>query len=172
ARVWVQVRVNAATLPLPRGSQLVTQFQAPGIAPPLLRDRPALQQGLAAGAEVFETMHDVTLRAAHNRLSFHTWGDREGCLPRGATAAPLLGRLPAPRAGPLLVCEEVLGPLRGGEEDADPGHRHAVRLTRVTPAQDLVGTPTEADPDPPPVDVTEVEWAAEDALPFALCLSA
>src|SRR5262249_32207737 len=83
ARVWVQVRLKSGSLQLPRGSQLVTQ--APGLAPPLLRDKLALQTALTSGAEVFETLHDATLYAAHNRLSFYSWGDRECCLPNGAT---------------------------------------------------------------------------------------
>ena len=58
--------------------------------------------------------------------------------------------------------------------DADPTHRHAVRLVEEPgfttdplaswfddPAQPLA-----------PLDVTEIRWAVEDALPFALCVSA
>jgi hypothetical protein len=46
--------------------------------------------------------------------------------------------------------------------DADRTHRHVVRLTKVTPGCDaLLGN-----------RVLEVEWSREDALPFALCISA
>ncbi len=65
-------------------------------------------------------------------------------------------------AGDVLIFEEVLGPVTGAEPDADRTHRHAVRLTRVEPRVDeLYNQP-----------VVEIEWALEDALPFALCLSA
>ncbi|HEU4596498.1 MAG TPA: putative baseplate assembly protein [Pyrinomonadaceae bacterium] len=65
-------------------------------------------------------------------------------------------------AGDVLIFEEVLGPLTGAAPDADRTHRHAVRLTRVEPRVDeLYDQP-----------VVEIEWAQEDALPFALCLSA
>lgn len=61
----------------------------------------------------------------------------------------------------VLVFEEVLGPRTGDVADADPAHRHAVRLTRATPSHDpLTGQL-----------LLEVEWCEEDALPFALCLS-
>jgi hypothetical protein len=65
------------------------------------------------------------------------------------------------QAGDVLIFEEVKGPKTGDPNDADPKHRHAVRLTKVTPDQDpLDGTP-----------IVEIEWAVEDALPFPLCLS-
>jgi len=61
----------------------------------------------------------------------------------------------------VLVFEEVMGPQTGDAADADPAHRHAVRLTRVTPLHDpLTGKM-----------LYEVEWCEEDALPFPLCLS-
>jgi hypothetical protein len=133
----------------------------------------------------------VRLRRAHNEICFYTWGDKQCCLLRGATRATLrdayrdeVAPPPAqssgaaapkqapppperPRAlelepGDVLVFEETLGPRTGSPADADPQHRHAVRLTRVTPAVDaLVGQP-----------VVEIEWHEADALPFALCLAA
>jgi hypothetical protein len=122
-----------------------------------------------AGAVVFETLAPVKLHESHNRIPFYTWSDRECCLPAGATAATLEGLVPdlhpvdskdAERS--LLLFEEVLGPQTGEEADADPRHRHVVRLTRVKPDKDpLTGK-----------DVVEIGWDAADALPFPLCLSA
>jgi len=76
------------------------------------------------------------------------------------------GQAPAERQlrlqpGDLLIFEEVVGPETGNPDDADPNHRHAVRLTRVEPKTDpLNGQPLLA-----------IAWAEEDALPFPLCLS-
>jgi predicted phage baseplate assembly protein len=146
---------------------------------------------------------------AHNRIAFYTWGDRECCLPRGATSATLADQWtgdapppedesydggygktskyappkppsyddgcppdeepPPPRSralhlqpGDVLIFEEVLGPITGEPADADPLHRHVVRLTRV-----------EANVDPLyDQPVIDIEWAEEDALPFPLCISA
>jgi hypothetical protein len=72
---------------------------------------------------------------------------------------------PAPKLhlkpGDVLVFEEVIGPETGHSGDADPKHRHAVQLTKVAAGIDpLNGQP-----------VVEIVWAAEDALPFPLCLS-
>ena len=71
-------------------------------------------------------------------------------------------RILALQAGDVLIFEERLGPATGNPADADPAHRHAVRLTSVAPAVDglLDDTP-----------VLEIAWAPEDALPFSLCLS-
>lgn len=63
--------------------------------------------------------------------------------------------------GDLLIFEEVLGAHTGNPADADPTHRHAVRLTDVQTSVD-------------PLDGTlllEVAWDPCDALPFDLCLS-
>jgi hypothetical protein len=63
--------------------------------------------------------------------------------------------------GDVLIFEEVIGPRTGNAADADPTHRHAVRLTRVSPSVDpLYDQP-----------VVEIEWSEADALPFPLCIS-
>ncbi|MFC5526883.1 putative baseplate assembly protein [Rhodanobacter ginsengisoli] len=126
--------------------------------------------------------------AAHSAIRLHTWGDEMCCLPRGSTRTTLVDAPwpPAPTATPrettaandaaeeaapsrvlklavgdLLIFEEVLGPQTGNPADADPAHRHAVRLTDVQTSVDpLDGTL-----------VLEIGWDACDALPFDLCLS-
>jgi hypothetical protein len=122
--------------------------------------------------ETFEPVGQDTigLEPAHNEIRLWTWGDEECCLPAGATRATLVDgtmsedgpqrelRL-AP--GDVLVFEELRGGRTGAPADADPAHRQAVRLTAVTEAADEVCRQP----------VLEVEWAPEDALAFALCLS-
>ena len=156
-----------------------------------LRDMPMIDstilsaddlRNVPAGAyESYEAMTDqpIELYAFQSSINFYTWGERECCLPRGATSATLIDNwdtpttdqpaptLVAPRklhlkTGDALIFEEVLGPGTGQTADADPAHRHVVRLTKVTPGED----PLNSQP------VVEVEWSAEDALPFPLCLSA
>ncbi len=65
------------------------------------------------------------------------------------------------KVGDVLIFEEVLGPKTGDAADADPAHRHAVRLTRVERGVDTLNN----------IPVVEIEWGVEDALPFPLCLS-
>ncbi len=70
------------------------------------------------------------------------------------------------KVGDILIFEEVLGPKTGQAPDADPSHRQAVRLTKVTPGVDpLYG------PKPYGTPIVEIEWASEDALKFPLCIS-
>ncbi|MEA3230161.1 MAG: putative baseplate assembly protein, partial [Thermodesulfobacteriota bacterium] len=65
------------------------------------------------------------------------------------------------KPGDVLVFEEMIGPETGHSGDADPKHRHAVRLTQIEAGIDpLNGQP-----------VVEIVWSEEDALPFPLCLS-
>lgn len=160
ARAWV-----VFTAGIGGGDGLVIEAGTPllsrGAGATVLRPE-ELGRELAAGAVAFETMHELTLRQAHDRIPFYTWSDRECCLPAGATAATLAGELPDLAKGSLLLFEEVVGPKTGEPADADPRRRHVVRLTRVERGTD-------------PLDeraVVDVEWDAADALPFPLCLSA
>jgi hypothetical protein len=165
-------------------------------------DEVELRSKAIGEVEVFEALacQPIWLYAAHNVLNFYTWGDSECCLPKGATSATLrydwqpvaaepsegptqqgptakamrarssqpvtspTEEGPRLRPGDVLIFEEVKGPKTGSPYDADPQHRHAVRLTRVTPLVD--------DLYEPPVQLVEIEWGWEDALPFAFCLSA
>jgi hypothetical protein len=109
-------------------------------------------------------------------------------LPKGATAATLRddgpeGRLLL-RPGDILIFEEVVGPQTGVEADANPAHRHAVRLSRVSPeavpvmAENQNGEDQEVGRAPGVMSVdpvigqavVEIEWSEEDALSFPVCL--
>ncbi|HYP19092.1 MAG TPA: putative baseplate assembly protein, partial [Chloroflexia bacterium] len=173
ARAWVQVQVNADGVHLERGTQMLTQIDAERGA--LNLDAQELELAVNKGAQVFETMHDVTLYEGHNEIAFYTWGDEACCLPRGATRATLRNTgnaLQNLAAGDVLIFEEVRGPKTGLLADADPTHRHAVRLTNVTFSEDPLFPENPADPPGSQrLRVAEVEWANTDALiNFPLCL--
>lgn len=114
-------------------------------------------------ATVFETLHPVRLASERNALAFHTYSDEQCCLPAGATGAVLV-RPPGLDLGEgdVLILTETVGATTGRPADADPQHRHAVRLVAATPGHD----PVEG------VDVVTVAWHAADALPFPLCVTA
>jgi hypothetical protein len=160
ARVWLQIEVSAPAVMLALST---TQFltRCPGFDPGIERGSKVFDKAMLLSPTVFEPLHDATLHMAHNTLSFHTWSDKQCCLPRGATRATLAGHFTDLAVGDVLLFEEVLGPRTGSPADADPAHRHVVRLTEVNAVIDPVGD----------VPVTNIAWAAEDALPFALCLS-
>lgn len=147
--------------------------------------------------EVFEPLHDVTLFEAHNKINFFTWGETECCLPKGATRASLLDD-PGPdpddpdpakrlklRRGDVLIFQEVARPGTRREEEADPTHRHAVRLNYVRPEATVLEktdeTTGETIEERTPGDLlqdpltkkfyVEIGWDSQDALPFPLCLS-
>jgi hypothetical protein len=66
------------------------------------------------------------------------------------------------KQGDILIFEEMRGPKTGDPADADPAHRHAVRLTKAEPGIDPLSNRP----------ILEIAWSAEDAIPFPLCLSA
>lgn len=169
ARVWVRVFVNDDGVTMPRGTPLLSRL--PTMPDRLVPASDLLRDALAQSPVVFETVEDTLLYQAHERLRFYSWGERECCLPKGATRATLAGAYPALKAGDVLVFAEELGPRTGVDADADRAHRCAVRLIDVRPAQDPSGGLFLPVPNNNPVDVTEIAWAAEDALPFPLCLS-
>jgi hypothetical protein len=119
----------------------------------------------ASSYEAFEIIQDsIHLNPAQREIPFYTWGDFECCLPAGATRATLEGDAETLglEPGAFLLLEEIISPTTGESADADPAHRHVVRLTSVEAATDpLTGAA-----------LVEIGWARQDALPFPLCLSA
>lgn len=169
ARAWVRVFVNDDAVELPRGTALLTRT-------PNLDDRIAPAgddwlDALAAGAEVFQTVETNLLYQDHEELDFYTWGERECCLPKGATAATLKDHYLNLKAGDVLIVAERVGPRTGYEEDADRNHRWAVRLTHVQLDEDPSGGLFLEPPNNGSTPVTKIQWEEEDALPFPLCIS-
>ena len=181
ARAWVQVQAAAASVLLPlAGTQFLTRL--PGFPPGVAADSALLDSAMQLAPEVYEPLLDARfaiqpdpalppdyaqpLYAAHNQMSLYTWSDGRCCLAQGATQATLAGSYPDLRVGDVLLFEEVVGPHTGKSGDADPTHRHVVRLTRVLPTSPAILT------DPLTGQaITEIEWALADAVPFALCIS-
>ncbi len=170
SRVWLHVPAGAGNVALPAtGIRFYTR--TPGVPARIVPGSRDDREALRARPQVFEPLHAATLHEAHNEIRFYTWGDHQCCLPKGATRATLAGHLAALEPGDVLLFEEIVGPSTGEPGDADPSHRHVVRLTSVEkfappgdPAGDRVD-PLTGDP------ITEIAWAPEDALPFPLCIS-
>lgn len=185
ARAWVTVETSQDLQLAARDVQFLSGIDADAPLPVVLGPIASEAAGRLE-AEVFEPMSapDATLswRQAHNRITFHDWGRNDCCLPRGSTHAVLVdawtgegdGRALALQPGDVLVLREVRGARTGLEADADPTRCIAVRLTRVAPSTDplvQVGADENGNGGRP-LPLLEVEWHADDALPFALCLSA
>jgi len=171
ARAWVALTVKPAadglTLPGPDPATGLARTAFATRLPDQSVQLTALPVSIARTATVFETLHDVTVFAAHNTIEFYTWSDSACCLPRGATRATLSNQAGLALApGDLLLFEEICSPVTGLAADADPTHRHVVRLETVR-----LG-PLVKDPLPPGKLIAEISWRTEDALPFPLCLSA
>jgi hypothetical protein len=160
ARAWVAVDV-AADGELPRGTMVLTGEVG---ADPVIAAA-SVGEALSRGALVFETLHAAPLLVSRNTIELYAWGDDSACLPAGATQATLAGTAADLKlsAGDILILEEIRDPDSGRREDADPAHRHVVRLA-ADPVARRDTVPATA------VDLLEVSWRPDDALPFALRL--
>lgn len=167
ARTFVHFQVNngvaqsvpAATTILARIDKRLGSSIPPH--PTLLSGLVATEAKDAAPA-VFETMAAVNVRSDLNRISIYTWGNRQCCLPRGATSMDLLGDLTGILLpGDFLLIEEVLGPITGFPQDADLSHRQVVRVQKVEVTNDPLLVET----------LTRVTWDEADALTFTACVS-
>jgi uncharacterized phage protein gp47/JayE len=169
ARAWLHIAVTGGPFELTATDiQFLTRVE--GLqAPDDNRIEPdSKQHALARQQEalVFELLLGAPLTEDHNELSFYSWGDENCCLPAGATRATLLDHYPElvladGEPGQYLLFEEVMGPMTGAPEDANPDNRQVIRLVGANLTTDpLYGT-----------DITEIYWAEEDALKFPLCIS-
>lgn len=180
ARAWVSIEVGVpVVLPgLKQARKAKVQFLTkvkgiPKVLPP--QDEVNFLKAIAAGAEVFELLEedDINLDPACNEIQFYTWGNQQCELPKVTTQATLkdtggkLGQYLKP--GRVLILQEKLNPETGKEAEVDITHRHAVRLTKVIPKEDPLFAESQGTGQSQ--RVVDIEWSAEDALPFAFCLS-
>ncbi|QWP78978.1 putative baseplate assembly protein [Lysobacter sp. K5869] len=187
ARAWVAIEtdqdVSLPTAAMAFLSGVDPQWALPTVlGPTLMNEHPTL------AFERFEPLlpdgtDALRLLAAHNRIGFYDWGREDCCLPRGATRATLRdawvdgegeARALDLKPGDVLLLREVRGPRSGLDVDADPARVWPVRLTQVERSEDpLFPVATGGDNVPArPTPLLEVQWHADDALPFPLCLSA
>ena len=193
ARTWVHIKIEPEQdyeLDVKNAYFITLPQTAPESG--LVLNHEELKLDLTLRYEVFEPMLPQStmfiIRHAHNVIRFYSWGDSECCLPRGATSATLWDMWvpvasssePPKRAlqlqvGDFLIFEEVRGPRTGATADANPGHRHVVRLTMVELGEDPVYRQQVTHNNQTlewPTPVVEIAWDREDALPFPLCISA
>jgi hypothetical protein len=186
ARAWVTVSTDTDVQFDVSTISFVTQF--PSVPPRNILTSSDLVNVAPSAYDVFQPLlpasGTVSFYKAHSEINFYTWGDRQCCLAKGATCATLIDQFVAAstpastvkaparalnlKPGDVVIFEEVLGPKTANPADADPTHRQAVRLTRVTQAVDPLYPPKEGEPGQP---IVEIEWASEDALTFTLCIS-
>lgn len=171
ARTWVFVKVkeegsNPVSLDLPENTILMTKGNG-NITINKNEMAAIIDQQKSV---IFETKHRQTLYRSHNEIHFYTWGDTECCLSRGSIKATLRNdpqlflesEMIEKKEFPVLIFEEIRSPTNGNEADADPNHRHAVRLKKVESKVDKLNN----------IPVIDIEWFEEDALPFSLCITA
>ncbi|HME38770.1 MAG TPA: hypothetical protein VKG63_07390 [Steroidobacteraceae bacterium] len=137
----------------------------------LASGKPAL--ALNGHVDVFEPVlpGPIQVMESHVLMNFYCWGNGICRLPAGATRATLRdawdGANPPERTLKLQVgdflCLEQFASAATPQSLGVAASCHVVRLTRLEAATDALFDP--------PVPVVNIEWAQEDALPFAMQLS-
>lgn len=133
---------------------------------------------------------EFTFWKNHNECRIHDWGGATRCLPRGATSAflvnPTIARPTQEKSandharpnesdslkfkkGDVLVFEEIRGPWTGNAADANPTHRHAVRIISVD--YDHRDELFQQDGDFQSLPLVKITWDEADALPFIFWIS-
>ena len=169
ARTWAFVKPGATApdpLNIPAGTLLFPRV--PGLAPSVGTASKEARQLETSSTLGFATMQSAALHREQNEIHIYTWSDAGCCLVPGATGATLAGRFTSLAAGTVLIFEEVMGPDTGDPADADPAKRWAVSLTQVQSVDYLnraLTDPLNGNP------ITRIQWAADDALPFPVCIS-
>jgi hypothetical protein len=166
SRTWVTIEVeggsNSDGANLPAHTAFLTKGNGNEVSVhPIDYEKKLLERGLI----IFETIEQITLHQSQNKIEFYTWDDTSCCLPLGAVRATLYNRAQQDlflTKGQILVLEELVSPTSGQPADADLTHRHAVRLISVGKKMDILNG----------IEVWEIQWHEEDALPFSLCISA
>ena len=168
ARAWITIHADADAKLDASAIYFITAIQS---APDQHVFEPADIARIKAGTyEIFEPLGitEIQIVAKHSEILLYTWGNGECCIPAGATSATLVDDGLHLSPGDVLIFEEVIGPKTGNPADADPKHRQAVRLTKVTPGIDRLYNPPGIETGQP---IVEIEWCCEDALTFPLCIS-
>jgi hypothetical protein len=88
ARAWVHLKTNSDTSLDPAQISFITGYNDTFRFSGRLLTWSDLEDIPAGTFEVFEPLavRDIWVYRAHNEIHFYTWGDRECCLPKGATA--------------------------------------------------------------------------------------
>ena len=120
---------------------------------------------LAGRARVRDAARASALQARATRSRCTRGATARAACPPAPRGRRWSARRPTSRCTPATCCilEEVRDPESGNSEDADPAHRHAVRLA-ADPVARRDTAPATA------VDLVEIRWHDADALPFALRL--
>jgi hypothetical protein len=129
ARAFIHLRLTPGTSgTLPAGTQVLTRIQCPSGRSAWRGNLGGSENNALKVADaVFETIDAAELHSSLNELSIYPWGNRQCCLPQGATSVDLVGDVTTVlQRGAFLLFEELIGPQTGLEADADPNHRQVV----------------------------------------------
>ena len=179
ARAWMQLQVDSPVDFLDRHDRFYT-YRCRACQPRSLGNE---QRCAGCGRGRLRADAGRAPLPRHNQMSFYTWGDEQLLSAEGRDRSDAARHL-SQSAGRATCSSFRRSSARrpGIAADADMRHRCAVRLTNVT-TQDAAGNPLVdplfekgtgkaiTSPAQTPTPVTEIQWSADDALPFPVCIS-
>jgi hypothetical protein len=198
ARAWVCVATDRDLELDPTQVFFTTRSKDPLLSSSGVLSANALQSISGQKYEAFEPMttEKIRLYTDHSEVQFYTWGQRESCLPRGATSATLVDGYKEPGQTEITqsAAQRSLTTNTEANETPAPQRKLDLQVGDVLIFEEVIGprTGNRADanlshrhavrltsitigedtlPDRP-VPLVEIEWDKEDALPFPLCISA
>lgn len=174
ARCWVQFKMETrqdATSSLAEGFEVPSGIEVltySGHLPSILEEgSQEHRRALLRKPLIFRTLESCRLYPDLNQIEIYTWGAESFALSAGTISAALCGHLQLAE-GDALIFERRPDPGAESAESIDPRERRVVRLCRPPKwTRDL-----ESGPDGEPLQITEIEWFAEDALPVDFPVSA
>jgi hypothetical protein len=94
ARTWLWLETSSDQLISLKEAFFITSYPNPPTKGTVLKAADLIRTIPANQYEVFEplvasTQSEMQLYQAHNKICFYTWGDRQCCIPKGATTATL-----------------------------------------------------------------------------------
>lgn len=101
ARTWVFVHTDEDVTIDPAATHFVAGYNGGGAIDKSVLSPNEISLEMRGQLVVFEPMAagPLALHVAHNSIAFYVWGDRQCCLPAGATSATLRDTLTMPAAG-------------------------------------------------------------------------
>ena len=182
ARAWVAVEVEPDNVPLPQAApRFLTRVDGPAARRSPAPGQPRTSDALRGAGEWFEPVVacDADPRRARRhscsrsttRCCFYTWGDRPMLPARRRQPQPTLAAGTAHAEllrGDVLLFEEVHGPETGVAGRRRP---RAPPRGAAEPTVEHIQDRRSADGPAARPPITEIAWAAADALPFPLCIS-
>lgn len=154
ARAWLCVEVDGKLTLDPNDVRFLTGVDDPNLTLQTSVSPEQLNSLPSQSYEVFEPVNrtgELRFRQAHNQIEFYTWGERECCLPRGATSATLMdGAVSGPEPAPTASATQSQQTKQKQAPEQEQERKLDLRVGDILIFEEIrgpkTGVPADADP--------------------------